>query len=83
MIAHEATFVKSTGEMRTMRFVKLDDLPVDFLSERIKGGRKTNLNENMERVWDLDKKDFRTFNWEKKVGKVKTFETEETVLTNR
>lgn len=83
MKAYQAAFIKQDGALRTMRFVKIQDLPSDFLKEVLKGGSSHNLSENLERVWDLDKKAFRTFNWEKKVGKVTEFETEESVLTNR
>jgi len=71
MKTYIGTFLKKTGEKRTMQFVKLEDLPKDFLNEVVKGGKKKSLNENMEVVWDIEKKGFRIFNWETIQGKVR------------
>tara|TARA_R110002020_G_scaffold472307_1_gene700173 strand:+ start:322 stop:606 length:285 start_codon:yes stop_codon:yes gene_type:complete len=64
-----ATFLKKNGDERKMSFVKLDDLPKEFLSSHLKGSnRKSGLSEGMEIVWDIDSKGFRVFNWNTIVG---------------
>jgi hypothetical protein len=63
------TFLKKNGEERNMHFIKLEDLPEEFLKKRLKGNnRKKNLSEGLEVVWDLDKRDFRVFNWNTATG---------------
>ena len=62
MKAYQGTFVKKTGERRTMRFVKLSDLPANFLSGKVKGTEKHNLPAGSELVWDIDAQEFRIFN---------------------
>ena len=62
--SYSGTFIKQNGEVRTMNFVRAQDLPSAFLSTQIKGnGAASNLDEGFELVWDLDKKGFRVFNW--------------------
>jgi len=52
-----------------MHFIKLDDLPEEFLKKQLKGSNKErNLKEGLEVVWDLDRKGFRVFNWNTNVG---------------
>ena len=62
MKAYQGTFVKKTGERRTMRFVKLGDLPQSFFTGKIKGTEKHSLPAGSELVWDIDAQDFRVFN---------------------
>ena len=71
MKTYVGTFLKKSGDPRTMQFVKLDDLPEGFLNEVLKGGKKKGLNENMEIVWDIERKGFRIFNWNTVQGKVR------------
>lgn len=66
---YEGTFVKQNGDHRTMRFVKLNEVPSGFLPES-KGGSSRNLAEGTELVWDLDSNGFRAFNWSTIVGSV-------------
>tara|TARA_Y100001973_G_C5207802_1_gene342920 strand:+ start:6315 stop:6542 length:228 start_codon:yes stop_codon:yes gene_type:complete len=73
MKAYKATFTKKNGEVRTMTFAKVDDLPKGYLPES-KGG-KNNLAEGMELVWDLENAGYRVFNKETVIGKIEEFET--------
>jgi hypothetical protein len=62
-------FRKKNSDMRHMTFVKLSDIPEDFLETKIKDGSKDrSMPEGMELVWDLDKADFRVFNYGAQVG---------------
>ena len=66
-----ATFKKKNDESRTMTFVKLEDLPKEFLASKIGNHAKPRiLPEGTELVWDLDQNGFRTFNWRTLVGDV-------------
>ena len=63
------SFLKKNGEEREMHFIKLDNLPEEFLKEHLKGSdKKRNLSEGLEVVWDLEKNGFRIFNWNTVVG---------------
>ena len=63
------TFLKKNGESREMHFIKLDDLPEEFLKKQLKGSNKERkLAEGLELVWDLDNKGFRVFNWNTHTG---------------
>ena len=64
------TFEKKDGEERSMRFAKIEDLPEEFIDTKTKGGKQRKLSEGNELVWDLDKKDFRVFNWSTVKGEV-------------
>jgi hypothetical protein len=45
MKAYNGTFTKKNGEERTMRFVRITDIPETFIAARIKGtGRKPTLS---------------------------------------
>lgn len=70
MKAYKATFLKkSTGALREMNFVKVEDLPQSFLKTKIgPDPAEKRMSEGSELVWDLDKSDFRVFNWNTKVG---------------
>lgn len=71
MYAFRGTFIKKNGEEREMLFVKLRDLPDNFISENIAGtGMTKNYQPGSELVWDVEAKGFRVFNWTTKVGKV-------------
>ncbi len=66
---YTATFVKTNGENREMKFIKLNDLPNNFLDGKIKNKDKQKaLTEGHEVVWDIDKNGFRIFNWNTIVG---------------
>jgi len=68
--AYTGTFVKSNGENRTMNFVRLNDLPKQFLDTNTAGGVGPKLSEGQEVVWDLERNAFRVFNWTTTVGEV-------------
>ncbi len=75
MIAYKGTFKKKNGSERTMRFVRIPDLPAEFIAAKIKGGNKSHiLSEGMELVWDIDESDFRIFNRKNVVDKIEEFE---------
>jgi hypothetical protein len=74
MTGYVATFQKKDGSMRTMKFLKLNDLPSEFLAGKVKGVQQHSLSEGMELVWDIDEKGFRVFNRNKVVDKILEFE---------
>ena len=79
MKSYQGTFVKQNGDERTMSFVRLTDMPEDFIATKVKGtGKKASLTEGRELVWDLDAAAFRVFNWKTVVGEVTEGEIEET-----
>tara|TARA_Y100000034_G_scaffold28829_1_gene34670 strand:- start:1108 stop:1392 length:285 start_codon:yes stop_codon:yes gene_type:complete len=62
-------FRKKNNDLRHMTFVKLDDVPDTFLETKIKDKSKDRtMPTGMELVWDLDKADFRVFNYTAQVG---------------
>jgi len=74
MKAYKGTFIKKTGERRTMRFLKIKDLPKHLLEGKFTTGKKHALAEGSELVWDLDEKDFRIFNHNMMVDKLEEFD---------
>lgn len=75
MKAYKGVFIKKSGERRAMRFVKLSDLPSNFISSRMKGsGKRMPLTEGSELVWDIDEADFRIFNHNMAVDNLEEFE---------
>lgn len=65
--AFHGTFYKKNGKSRNMLFVRLEDLPEDFLGKvtKDKSPPARSLAEGQEVVWDVQSKGFRTFNWKK------------------
>ena len=77
MKAYNGTFTKKNGDARTMRFVRITDIPEKFIATQIKGtGRKSTLSEGLELVWDLDTNAFRMFNWKTVEGNVTEIEVD-------
>ena len=75
--ANTGTFKKKDGTLRTMKFVALQDLPDGFFTSQTKGtGKKRNLTEGSNLVWDLDMQGFRVFNKNTIVGELETFNIE-------
>ena len=71
--AFEGKFVKKNGDQRIMQFVKLGDLPEEFLDSRIQSRNdKRKLSEASEMVWELET-GFRVFNWKTVIGEVREF----------
>ena len=81
---YRGTFTKASGELRTMFFVRTQDLPTGFIETNTKGtGRTRNLKEGLETVWDLQTRSWRTFNWRTaNTEEVVTFEGDENILNN-
>lgn len=82
MKAYTGTFIKKSGEVRTMTFAKVDELPKDLLPEG-KGGKRAKLPEGMELVWDIENNYYRMFNFKTVVGKLEEFEIDSTTLTQK
>lgn len=81
MKLYTGTFTKKNGDERTMNFVRLTELPEQFLNSRISGeGKARTLAEGHELVWDVDSDAFRVFNWKTVVGETTSVEKEETFL---
>lgn len=71
--SYSATYVKKSGEKRKMNFIRLNDLPESFLSDRVKRDSKPrNLGEGREVVFDVENDGFRVFNWNTVVGEPET-----------
>jgi len=68
-------FVKKNQELRHMTFVKLEDIPEEFLESKLSGQKNDRkLPDRLELVWDLDRDNFRVFNWESAVGQIREIE---------
>lgn len=64
MKLYTGTFTKKNGDERTMKFVRVQDLPEQFLNNQITGGgTERKLAEGLELVWDVENNGFRIFNW--------------------
>ena len=73
MKAYVGTFMKKSGEVRTMTFMKVDDVPEGILPEA-KGGKSPKVQEGMELVWDVENSAYRMFNHKTVVGKLEVVE---------
>ena len=61
---YRGTFVKINGESRSMRFVRIADLPAGMISESAHQHiRHLQQLHGSEVVYDLDKQGFRSYNW--------------------
>jgi len=69
---HTGTFTKADGSQRTMRFVRFSDIPSSY-----RGDSSPRSNGNIETVWDVEAKGYRTFNNGTIVGSISS--TKETV----
>ena len=61
MITYTAQFVTKDGSVRKMNFARLSD--VQHMLPPSKGGVSKTLAAHQEMVWDLDKNNYRIFNW--------------------
>jgi len=78
----KGTFVKKDGTSRTMKFVKVIDLPQAIL-ERIRRPTAPFVKKGLETVWDVESANFRIFNHNTVKGELAVEElSEETFLTN-
>ena len=69
MKAYRATFKKKDGELRTMTYANLSELPEGYLPTS-KGGKASNLQEGMQLVWDLEHQGYRVLNKNTVVGEI-------------
>ena len=81
---YRGSFTKASGDLRTMFFVRTEDMPSTFITENTKGtGNERVLKTGLETVWDLQAVGWRTFNWRTAdTDEVVTFEGEEDILNN-
>ena len=64
MKAYKGSFRKKNGELRTMLFAHIEDLPESFLDTKIVGaGSEKAYPPGMQLVWDLEADNFRVFNF--------------------
>jgi len=68
MILYEGLFVKSNGDLRSMRFIRICDIPKNILEAKTQGKKSTANRGNLELVWDIDHKAFKYFNHGTRVG---------------
>ena len=65
------TFAKKDGTARGMRFIRMQDVPLNRLPARsLKEGKKRVLKEGTELVWDIDADGYRIFNWSTVTGEM-------------
>lgn len=62
---YTGTFTNKSGFQRQMRFIKVSDFPSSITS-RFKRNRV--LQQGYETVWDIDRKQYRTFNYNTMIG---------------
>ena len=83
MKLYTGTFTKKNGDERTMRFVRVQDLPEQFLNNQINGkGTDRKLAEGLELVWDVENNGFRIFNWKTAVQPLTSTDVDETNYLN-
>jgi hypothetical protein len=81
MNAYEGIFIKKDGSERKMRFCKVPEMPQIFLESKVKNARVSyRLSPGRELVWDLDKKNFRVFNYNALIGPITVVEFDEKEL---
>ena len=66
MIIFEATYRKSDGKRRKIKFARLNDLPKNKLDK----SKVREYPAGKELVWDVQKSGYRVFNWDTVIGKV-------------
>jgi len=71
------SFVTKDGSLRKMMFSRLNEMPTNFYSNKLKGLEKHTLKAGMERVWDWEVNDFRTFNFTSQLGTLSVVEIKE------
>jgi hypothetical protein len=73
---NKGTFTKINGEARTMRFVRLADLPDGMITESAQSHvDKLQALHGSEIVYDIDKEGFRSYNWKKSSNESKSVQT--------
>mgnify|MGYP001562059614 CR=1 FL=1 len=72
MKLYTGTFVKKNGDHRDMKFIRLEDLPKNFLESKVIGiGKANTYTQGMELVFDIEENNFRVFNWNTIIKKPK------------
>ena len=66
------SFKKKDGSVRSIKFVKLDEIPKEALPEG-KGGKKAKLQEGMELVWDIENNGYRVINHNTLLGELVSY----------
>jgi hypothetical protein len=75
-VVYTGTFVKQSGHERTMRFIRVTDVPDSAFRTGAAGRTMArNLREGYEIVYDIERRGFRAFNWNSTVGAVTSEET--------
>jgi hypothetical protein len=67
LTVYTGTFVTQTGFRRTMNFVRLSEAPSGTFPSFSK---QRKLSEGSELVWDIDQKQYRTYNTSTQVGSI-------------
>jgi len=67
MIVYKTEFKKKNGEIRAIKYVRPFNEPNDddkqaFIAANVQGVKKISLQENFERVWDVEANGFRVIN---------------------
>ena len=73
---YTGTFTNKSGFQRQMRFIKVSDFP-SSVTNRFKQTR--NLQKGYETVWDIDLKQYRTFNYNTMIGSLSSTESNITI----
>ena len=74
MLLYEGLFLKTNGDLRSMRFIRLSDIPKNILEAKTHGKKSKPNRGDLELVWDIDHK---YFNHKTRVGNLtsRTIET--------
>ena len=70
------TFTKADGSQRTMNYISFSDLPNSFTSSFSK---PRTMAPGFEVVWDVDNNGFRTVNFNRQIGTIRTGHREVTI----
>jgi hypothetical protein len=68
MVLYEGLFVKSNGDLRSMRFIRVGDIPKNILEAKTRGKKSKPNRGDLELVWDIDHRAFKYFNHKTRVG---------------
>ena len=70
------TFTKADGSQRTMNYISFSDLPKQITSSF---GKTRTMAPGFELVWDIDNNGFRTVNFNRQIGTIRTGNREVTI----
>lgn len=83
MKAFQGIFEKKDGTIRKMVFVRIEDMPQDFIRSKIESKgtvQKRNYAEGMELVFDIEIDDWRVFNHNKMIKPLEEYEIDENLF---